>query len=166
MGYLQYLDQPPAYSKKETSLSLWTDASWGGEHEQSTSGYLVKCFSNVVAWGSRRQKVVALSKCAAEYVALVDGMQLLACLHILLEPLVGHLPMSINCDNKAAILNAEDNLSKKQQKYLNKAFYFVNDFVRQFNVKLNWMPTIDQGANILTKVLGSVKVAKARGALY
>ncbi|MBW0575101.1 hypothetical protein O181_114816 [Austropuccinia psidii MF-1] len=166
MGYLgQYPSQPLAYPKKETGLTLVTDASWGGEHERSTSGYLVHCFGNVLAWSSRRKKVFALSTCAAEYVALVDGTQLLACLHTLLEPLVGHLPLSINFNNKAAVLIAEDNLSKKQMKYLDRAFTFVNNFVRQFNLKLNWMPTINQSSDALMKVLGSVKIAKARGAL-
>ncbi|MBW0464062.1 hypothetical protein O181_003777 [Austropuccinia psidii MF-1] len=118
-------------------------------------------------WHTQRRKPFSLCGWtqAGEYAALVDGTQLLACLCTLLEPLVGHLPLSINCENKAAILIAEDNLSKKQTKYFDRAFYFVNDFVRQFNVKLNWTPTINQSSNVLTKVLGSVKIEKARGAL-
>jgi hypothetical protein len=58
------------YSGEGESLDLWTDANWGGEHERSTSGYVIKMGGDTVAWGAKRQTVVALLKCAAEYIQL------------------------------------------------------------------------------------------------
>jgi hypothetical protein len=110
-------------------MELWSDANWGGEHERSTLGYLVKHNGNSVAWGAKRQMVVAPLTCVAEYVALSDGSKQLTHLHNLLIDIDQIIPLNIYCDNEAAILIAGDNVSKKKTQYLSRAFYFINDFV-------------------------------------
>jgi hypothetical protein len=144
-----------------SALQLWSDANWGGEHERSTSGYLINHNGNPVAWGSKRQTVVALSTCAAEYIALSDGTQQLAQLNNLLIDMDHIVPMEIFCDNEAAILIAGDNASKKKTRYLSRAFYFVNDFIRQYHIKIQWTSTQNQLADIFTKRLGPNLIEKA-----
>jgi hypothetical protein len=58
-------------------MQLWLDANWGGEHKRSTSGYMVRHNGNSIAWGSRHQTVVALLTCAAEYITLSEGSQII-----------------------------------------------------------------------------------------
>jgi hypothetical protein len=142
-------------------LQLWSDANWGGEHERSTSGHIIKHNGNTIAWGARRQTVVALSTCAAEYIALSEGSQQLAQLNNLLIDIEHNIPMEIYCDNEAAILIAGDNTSKKKTKYLSRAFYFINDFIRQYKIKIAWTNTHDQLADIFTKRLGPNIIEKA-----
>jgi hypothetical protein len=142
-------------------MQLWSDANWGGEHERSTSGYLVKHNGNSVAWGAKRQTVVALSTCAAEYIALSDGSKHLAHLHNLLIDIDQIIPLEIYCDNEAAILIAGDNASKKKTQYLSRAFYFINDFIRQYNIAIRWTNTQNQCADIFTKRLGPNLIEKA-----
>jgi hypothetical protein len=69
--------------------------------------------------------------------------------------------MEIYCDNEAAILIAGDNASKKKTRYLSRAFYFINDFVRQYNIQIQWTSTHDQLADIFTKRLGPNLIEKA-----
>jgi hypothetical protein len=69
--------------------------------------------------------------------------------------------MEIFCDNKAAILISGDNASKKKTRYLSCAFYFINDFVRQYNIQIQWTSTHDQVADIFTKSLGPNLIKKA-----
>ncbi|MBW0493091.1 hypothetical protein O181_032806 [Austropuccinia psidii MF-1] len=58
IGYLhRHQHQPLIYDKKDQGISLWTDANRGGEHKRSTSGFMVKAFGNLIAWGSKRQHV-------------------------------------------------------------------------------------------------------------
>jgi hypothetical protein len=142
-------------------MQLWSDANWGGEHERSTSGYLVKHNGNSVAWGAKRQTVVALSTCAAEYIALSEGTKQLAHLHNLLIDIDQIIPLEIYCDNEAAILIAGDNASKKKTQYLSRAFYFINDFIRQYNINITWTNTHDQVADIFTKRLGPNLIERA-----
>ncbi|MBW0555004.1 hypothetical protein O181_094719 [Austropuccinia psidii MF-1] len=66
------------YTQTSSEILLWVDASWGGEHARSTLGFVVKAFGNPIAWNSQRQTIVAMSTCAAEYVALSYATQLLA----------------------------------------------------------------------------------------
>ncbi|MBW0468286.1 hypothetical protein O181_008001 [Austropuccinia psidii MF-1] len=56
-------------------LNLWSDAGWGGKLEHSQSGFILKLGDAPILWASKRQSVVALSTCAAEYIALSDLMQ-------------------------------------------------------------------------------------------
>ena len=105
------------------------DANWGGEHEWLTSGFIIKHGGDSIAWGAKRQTVVALSTCTAEYIALSDGAQHLTVISILLEDIAHSIPMKIFCNNETAILIAGDNALKKKTKYLMRAFYFINDFI-------------------------------------
>lgn len=75
---------------------------------------------------------------------------------------IGHrLPMRIYCDNQLAILIASDNASRKKTHYLMRAFYFINDFVRTNNIKIEWTKTHDQQADLFTKKLGPNKIEEA-----
>jgi hypothetical protein len=162
IGYLKRTkDMVLRFSDGGSNMQLWSDANWGGEHERSTSGYVIKHNNNPIAWGAKRQTVVALSTCAAEYIALSDGTQQLAQLNNLLIDMNHIVPMEIFCDNEAAILIAGDNASKKKTRYLSCAFYFVNDFVRHYNIQIQWTSTHDQVADIFTKRLGPNIIEKA-----
>jgi hypothetical protein len=132
-----------------------------GTSLKSTSGYIIKHNNNPIPWGTKRQTVVALSTCAAEYIALSDGTQQMAQLNNLLIDMHHIVPMEIFCNNKAAIFIAGDNASKKKTHYLSHSFYFVNDFVRQYDIQIQWTSTHDQVANIFTKWLGPNIIKKA-----
>ena len=148
------------YIGEGESLDLWGDAKWGGENKRSTSGFFVKMFGNSIAWGTKRQTVVALSTCAAEYIALLDGAQHLESILILLDSINHSAKMNIFCNNETAILIAGDNTSKKKTDYLIKTFYFINNFIRQYDIKIQWKSTQDQLADIFTKRLGPNLVKK------
>ena len=120
--------------------------------------FVVKMCGDSVAWGAKRQTVVALSKCEAEYISLSDGAQHLESISILLEETQHSFKMKIYCNNKAAILIAGNKVSKKVTRFLTRAFYFINDFVRANNIKIKWTSTINQQANIFTKKLGPNKM--------
>jgi hypothetical protein len=149
------------YQEGDGGLDLWTDANWGGEHERSTTGYLLTHGSNSIAWGSKRQTVVAMSTCAAEYLALSEGAQQLSHLINIFEELNIDPNLKIHCENQAAVLIATDNTSKKKTRYLRRAFYFVNDLIREHDIKVNWTSTNNQLANVLTKRLGPTKMLTA-----
>eukprot|EP00971_Amphidinium_carterae_P218180 4330931-Amphidinium_carterae.1 len=72
-------------SKEETSLEVYTDASWSPTGEKSPSGLCVYYRGNLVAWNSKRQSLVALSSAEAELIACVSGAQLGLCLRAQLE---------------------------------------------------------------------------------
>jgi hypothetical protein len=156
IGYLKWTkDMSLSFNNGGSALQLWSNANWGSEHECSTLGYLI------IAWGAKHQTVVALSTCAAKYIALSNGTQQIAQLNNLLIDMHHIVPMEIVCNNEAAILIAGNNASKKKTQYLSKAFYFNNNFIRQYEIKIQWTRTQNQLADIFTKRLGPNLIKKA-----
>jgi hypothetical protein len=150
------------FSTGTASVKLFVDAGWGGKHKRLTTGFILQHYGNPITWGSKRQDVVAMSTCAAEYVALSLATQNLANLKIVMDEIDPVMSYEILCNNQAAVLVATDNASRKKIRYLQRVFYFVNDFVRRNRVKLYWIPNSDQLADIFTKRLAA---NKHRGAL-
>lgn len=110
IGYLKTMEAKAlVYMAGSGGLDLWTDAIWGGEHERSMTGYLLTHDRNSIAWGSKKQSVVAMPTCAAKYLALSKGSQQLAHLINIFEELGSQPKISMHCDNEAAILIATDN---------------------------------------------------------
>ncbi|MBW0499427.1 hypothetical protein O181_039142 [Austropuccinia psidii MF-1] len=105
------------------SLSLWSDAGWGGNLERSQTGFMIKLGDAPILWGSKRQSVVALSTCAAEYIALSNLTQHLVHAINQLSQLAGDFDKTIYCDNQAAVQVSIDNKSRKRMRYLDRAFF-------------------------------------------
>ncbi|MBW0485951.1 hypothetical protein O181_025666 [Austropuccinia psidii MF-1] len=129
------------------SLNLWSDTGWGGDLKRFQTGFVLKLGNTPILWGSKRQSVVALSTCAAEYIALSDSTQHLVQAINQLEQLVGVF------DNQATVQVLIDNKSRKRMRYLDQAFFFVNDTVRKHGIKITWVKTDNMLADALTKRL-------------
>ncbi|MBW0481299.1 hypothetical protein O181_021014 [Austropuccinia psidii MF-1] len=98
---------------RNCSLNRWRDAGWGGEMEQSQSGFILKLGEAPILWGLKWQTVVAISTCAAEYIALSDSTQHLVQAVNKLTKLAQDFKKMIFCDNQAAVQVSIDNLSCK-----------------------------------------------------
>ncbi|MBW0558627.1 hypothetical protein O181_098342 [Austropuccinia psidii MF-1] len=57
------------------SLSLWSNVGWGGDLKFLQEGFIIKLGNAPVLWGLKGKSVLALSTCAAKYVALSDSTQ-------------------------------------------------------------------------------------------
>ncbi|WVZ21733.1 hypothetical protein V8G54_000277 [Vigna mungo] len=56
------------------TLEAWCDADWSGDpiDRKSTFGYLFKWMGASISWCSKKQNIVALSSCEAEYVTAAE----------------------------------------------------------------------------------------------
>lgn len=60
------------YNRNDDNILVgYADADWANDSvdRKSTSGYIFKVFGNVVSWGTKKQGLVTLSTCEAEFVA-------------------------------------------------------------------------------------------------
>ncbi|MBW0518946.1 hypothetical protein O181_058661 [Austropuccinia psidii MF-1] len=114
---------------------------------------MIKLGDAPILWGSKHQSVVALSTCAAEYIALSNSTQHLVQAIGQLSQLAGDFNKTIYCDNQAAVQVSIDNKSRKRMHYLDHAFFFVNDTIRKHGMKVIWVKTADMQADTLTKRL-------------
>ena len=71
-GTLEYgILFPRKTDQKTMSLLGYSDSDWCGNktNRKSTTGYLFKFLGALISWSSKKQSVVALSSCEAEYIA-------------------------------------------------------------------------------------------------
>ncbi|MBW0538652.1 hypothetical protein O181_078367 [Austropuccinia psidii MF-1] len=158
LGYVKHTrDQHLRYHSNPAceALDLWSDADWGGEFQRSTSGFILRLFNCTIAWGSRQQKLVASSTCAAELMAMGMAMDILTFMIQLVRACLNNIKINIHCDNRAAVLILEG--SRTRIKSLERNFYIINDLIRKYDITLKWTTTLSQLADICTKRLGPAK---------
>ncbi|WJX32793.1 hypothetical protein P8452_21078 [Trifolium repens] len=156
------------YSKDngKFELSGFSDADWCGDKvdRRSTSGYLFKFQNAPVSWCSKKQSVIALSSCEAEYVA----GSLAACQANWQQSLLSEMniiadtTVVLKIDNKSAINLAKNPVSHGKSKHIETRFHFLRDQVTKGKLKLEYCSTDNQQADILTKAVKRDKFLKLR----
>ncbi|XP_071740391.1 secreted RxLR effector protein 161-like [Rutidosis leptorrhynchoides] len=91
---------------------IYTEEGWAGEKgdRRSTSGFFTLVGGNLVAWRSKKQKVVALSSAESEFRGIAKGVAEALWIKKLLTE-IGFPPketIQIMCDNEAAIAISEN----------------------------------------------------------
>ncbi|RVW92035.1 Retrovirus-related Pol polyprotein from transposon RE1 [Vitis vinifera] len=159
---LRYLKMTPGkglfFRKTENrDTEVYSDADWAGNiiDRRSTSGYCSFVWGNLVTWRSKKQSVVARSSAEAEYRALAQGI----CEGIWIKRVLSELgqtsssPILMMCDNQAAISIAKNPVHHDRTKHVEIDRHFITEKVTSETVKLNYVPTKNQTADILTKAL-------------
>ncbi len=62
-------------------------------------------------------------------------------------------PLTIHIDNQAAIKLGETSIFAKGLRHVNLSYAFINDEVKKGAVKMEFVPSVEQLADILTKPL-------------
>ncbi|MBW0547716.1 hypothetical protein O181_087431 [Austropuccinia psidii MF-1] len=91
--------------------------------------------------------------CVAEYITLSNSVQHLVQAICQLSHLSESFDKKLFCNNQAAVQVSLDNLSQKQMRYLDFAFFFVNHAIRKHDIKVTWVHTAEMQADALTKRL-------------
>ena len=152
-------------------LVAWSDANWAGKDEEnngrSTSGWIVQLGTGPIGWASKKQGIVALSSAESEYVASTLALQEVIWVRGLLADCgaIAGGPTTLHCDNTAAITLATQSKLSQRTKHINVRYHFIRDAVADGTVRLRWVSTLDQIADILTKPLGPHIFLRLRGAL-
>ena len=122
---------------------------------RSTSGYCFSLGSGLISWSSRRQKLVTLSTCEAEYVAASEASQELVWLRNLLAGLQLRQPTAspLLCDNNGAIVVSSDPAFHTKLKHTDIKYHFVRERVADGQVYLHRVASKDNVADAFTKAL-------------
>jgi transposase InsO family protein len=149
-------------------LSGYTDASYGscpGAH--SVSGYAFSLGSGAISWAARTQKSVAMSTCEAEYVAASEASKEIMWLRQLLEAIgfPQNEPTTLFADNNGAICLSEDPYFHARVKHIHVRHHYIREKVSEKHVKLQYVHTSNNVADIFTKALTLQPFAKHRSLL-
>ena len=144
------------YSKDgNPQLTGYSDADWGGdaENRKSTTGYVFTKMGGAVLWNGKRQDVVALSTCEAEYIALSKAAQESMWWQQLIEQLEGKQSMPIMCDNQSAISLARNHGFNPRKKHISIRYHFVRDSLERGCITVDYVPSKQQPTDGFTKPL-------------
>ncbi len=152
------LNQSIVYSAvSHFELQGFADSDWASSNDdrRSTTGYVFSFGSGLVSWASRKQAVVALSSCEAEYVALSQAAQEAVFLRGLASDL-GHASGSatiIKGDNQGSLALASNPILHQRSKHIDTRHHFIRDLVNSNVLSLIYIPSGDNQADPLTKNL-------------
>lgn len=168
---LRYLkgtqDKELCYRKgaNENLIHAYSDANWAADvtDRRSTTGYCVSINKNgpVVSWKTKRQPTVALSTCEAEYMALAATVQECLYLQQLLQNIDGlKYEAKVYEDNQGAIALAKNPVYRQRCKHVDIKYHFVRSAIEDGRISLEYCPTDDMVADILTKPATKLKLIK------
>ena len=157
--YLQGTQNYGLWYPRGTDLTLhaYTNEDWVGsvDDRKSTSGGAFFMGPRLVSWFSKKQSSIALCTVEAEYVAaasyctqLLWMMQTMHDMQIMCTP-----PMSIFCDNTSEISISKNPVMHSKTKHIPIRYHFLREEVLEQKVKLEYVPSEEQVADILTKPL-------------
>ena len=144
-----------------TSMQLdvcaYADADWANDKgdRKSISGWVAKLNGDPVSWSSKKQRVVSLSTCEAELYAEAAAIQEVLWLRELLAELGLHCSTGSNVygDNQSTIAVSKNGIKGDRTKHVDVKYHFVTETVESGKVKLVWVPSAQQQADIFTKAL-------------
>jgi hypothetical protein len=176
MRYLKgTLDYGLSYvTNHEFRLYGYLDLDWAGNilDRKSTLTYCFSLGSNKVLWSSWNQSCVALSMAEAEYVAACATCreQCLfesCCLGYLGSGLFG-LKLEVTCiwcDNQSCMKLSENSVFHDRLKHIKIKYHYIRDIVERGAVRLQYVTTEEQVADVLTKPLSRTKFEHFRDKL-
>ena len=122
------------------------------EDRRSISGYCFILNKNgpLLSWKSRKQSVVALSSCEAEYIAITAAVQEYK---FLSQPLSDLLINEIKCvdlyvDNQGAIQLARNSVHHQRSKHMDVKFHYIRSDIESKFLVLHHVPSIENCADV------------------
>jgi hypothetical protein len=152
----------------DLKVVAYADADFAGDvaTRKSRSGNTVLLCNGAVCWYSKKQKAVATSTVAAEYVSTATAAQEVIWVKQLLDELDVKVDTPlIHADNMGAISIAHDPTQHQLTKHIDIKYHYLRDQVNLGNIKVEYCSTISMIADIFTKALNFVKFKLFRDGL-
>jgi transposase InsO family protein len=146
----------------------YTDSNYAGDMHtrRSTTGYVFVLHGAALCWSSRLQPTVALSTAEAEYMAACNAAKEGIWLTLLLKDLgISKAPMRLLIDNTAALAIAKNPIASNRSKHIDVQYHFVRERVESGEILVAHVPSEDNVADLLTKVLSAPLFKKGREAM-
>ncbi|SOV01865.1 uncharacterized protein UDID_18825 [Ustilago sp. UG-2017a] len=170
---VKYLNQTSEYkllfgdeANKHSGQQIvtYTDANWASDPtngRRSTSGGVTYVYGCPVSWRSHVQKCVALSAVEAEFVAASEAAREALFFSYLLRDLgVEAHPPTLQTDSQGCIQVSKDPAKHWKLKHIDTRYHFVRDHVQEGEVKIDFVGTTDNVADILTKLLKGLAMSR------
>jgi hypothetical protein len=146
--------------EKDTLVKGYCDADWSSqEGRHSISGFSFHYGHGVVSWSSKKQAIVALLSTEAEYITKMHAAKEALWLKTFINKVNGGIdgPLTLMANNQGAIALAKDNKFHLVMKHINLHYHFIHEAVENGKVKMKYIPSADNVADIFMKPLAKPK---------
>ena len=135
----------------------YADADWANDRSdrKSVTGWVVRLNGDVVAWASKKQHTVAQSTFESELYAEGAAINevlwqrgLLAELGVRVQPC-----STVYGDNQATVSQSANGVKSERTKHIDIKWHFITQQVQAGTIKIEWISTDKQQADIFTKAL-------------
>ena len=151
------------YGTSRVPIGIWCDANFAAckDTRRSTTGWAVVMYGAAVSWSSKKQPTTAASTMDAEYQACGSAAREALSLIKQLEelallspdfPIQG--PLTVLCDNKAALSLCADRKEGQRVKHIDIIHHFARDHVASGELQFAYCRSADNVSDCLTKALG------------
>lgn len=148
------------FKKSEENLVSYADADWSAniDDRRSYTGHAF-CFAGAtVSWESRKQRTVAMSSTEAEYMALSESAKEAIHLRRFLTEILGHQETTIIYnDNQGAGQLCKNPVFHNRTKHVDIRHHFVRESIESGHIGVEYLPTDEMPADLLTKGLSATK---------
>jgi histone deacetylase 1/2 len=149
-------------------VHAFVDAAWGNERKRrSRYGFVTRIGDCPISWTSKITSMVCLSTAEAEFVAATEAAKELTWLRNILTE-IGFPqddPSVLHEDNQATIRMATNPIVSARNRHFSIKMSWIREQVANGIVTLQYVPTEDQIADILTKALSKTMFVKNRDLL-
>lgn len=144
-------------SSPQIAITAYADADWASDRvdRKSITGWVAMINGDPVSWASKKQKVVSQSSCEAELYAEAAAINETKWLNGLLGELgLSTISAPLICgDNQSTQALSKNGIKSERTKHVAIKYAFIHDEVSNGRVRLQWVPSAEQLADILTKSL-------------
>ncbi|KAE8681376.1 hypothetical protein F3Y22_tig00111330pilonHSYRG00435 [Hibiscus syriacus] len=134
----------------------YSDSDWGGDidNRRSTTGFVFFMGDTAFTWMSKKQSIVTLSTCEAEYVTATSCICHAIWLRNLLKDitLIQEEPTKICVDNKSAIALSKNLVFHDRSKHIDIRYHYIWECVARKDVEVEYVKSQDQVVDIFTKL--------------
>lgn len=146
-------------------ITCYSDSDYADDTDsrQSITGFVVIYHGGPIVWKSTKQANVAQSTCEAEFIAASTACKdALWCQQLLTEINVNPRPFNLYVDNQGAIKIITNQQVHAKRKHIDVRYRFIRELVSDNKLVVNYVPSGQQLADILTKPLSREKFNQLR----
>ena len=173
LGYLKATENLGLILGKggEPSMTCYSDSDWASNPitRRSIGGHVLYFGTSMIVWNSKTQKgILALSSTESEYIEMAMAIRQV----LYLQPIFIELRFErihettvIFGDNRPAIFSMGNESSKSRTKHMDVRLKFCGEVLKQGLLKIKYVPTAANIADIFTKPLPSPRFRLLRDEL-